>query len=86
MFPYIPIYYLFIAFMFQRLEEKNSIKASVLIATLVLCWIVNLHHIWGLLHLPSREISLAFAIIGGFIMLLIYLKLRSERKTLLVHK
>ena len=86
MFPYIPIYYLFIALMFQRLEERRQIKLYVLISVLFLCWIVNLHHIWGIVKLPTREMSLAFAIIGGFIMLLIYLKLRSERKTLLGHK
>ena len=86
MFPYIPIYYLFVALMFQRLEERRQIKLYVLISVLFLCWIANLHHIWGIVKLPTREMSLAFALLGGFIMLLIYLKLRRERKILLVHK
>lgn len=82
MFPYILIYYLFIALMFQRLEDKKQIKIYILISVLFLSWIANLHHIWGLIKLPSREISFTFALLGGIIMPLIYLKLKGERKVI----
>jgi len=73
----------FIAFMFQKLEERRQIKLYVLISVLFLCWIANLHHIWGIVKLPTREMSLAFALLGGFITLLIYLKLKNERKVII---
>lgn len=82
MFAYAPIYYLFMAVIFQKLEDALKIETTTFIAILVICWIANLHHIWGLIKLPSREISLAFAIAGGIIMLIIYLRLIKERITI----
>jgi len=83
MFTYAPIYYLFISALFQKLEDALKIKTIPLIMVLLLCWIANLHHIWGIIKLYSREMSLAFALTGGVIMLMIYLKLRAERKEIL---
>ncbi len=80
MLPNIPIYYLFIALAFQKLEDSRTIKFSVWIIILLIIWVTNLHHIWGLIKLPSREISLAFALAGGVITLFIYLKLKMERE------
>lgn len=82
MFAYTSIYYLFISVLFQKLEDALKIKTTTLIAVLVLCWIANLHHIWGLIKLPSREISVAFTIAGGMIMLIIFLSLIKERKSI----
>lgn len=86
MFTYAPIFYLFIAVLFQRLEEQIRVNFSIVISILLFCWIANLHHIWGIVKLPSREISLGFAVAGGLIMLLVYLKLRIKRNALVVQK
>lgn len=83
MFTYAPIYYLFISVLFQKLEDALKIKTTTLIMVFLLCWITNLHHIWGIIRLPSREMSLVFAVFGGIIMLMIYLKARAERKEIL---
>lgn len=82
MFAYVPIYYLFIAILFQRLDNQIKINLPIFFSLLVLSWIVNLHHIWGMIKLPSREISLAFAFAGGIIMLIIYLRLIKDRKSI----
>lgn len=80
MFPFIPIYYLFIGSLFQQLEDAKAIKIKMMIVFLFTCLISNLHHMWGIIKLPSREVSLAFAFVGGIITMLFYLKLRRERK------
>lgn len=80
MFPFIPIYYLFIGFLFQKLDNAQKLKPIMFAVFLFICMISNLHHMWGLLRLPSREVSLAFAIIGGITMLLFYLKLINDKK------
>lgn len=80
MFAYIPIYYLFIAGLLQKLDDKSRIELSVIVAILILSWVSSLHHIWGLIGLPSKEASLAFAVMGGIIILFIFLQLRDERK------
>jgi hypothetical protein len=80
MFPFIPIYYLFIASLFQKLDTAQKLKPIMLAAFLFLCMISNLHHMWGLIRLPSREVSLTLAITGGIIMLLFYIKLINDKK------
>jgi hypothetical protein len=86
MFPFIPIYYLFIGSLFQQLDNAKKIKTSMMVTFLFICMISNLHHMWGLIQLPSREVSLAFAIVGGIITLLFYLKLKRERKEMVLEK
>jgi hypothetical protein len=78
MFAYIPIYYLFIAGLFEKIQMKSQLKTLTLFLILILCWTVNLNHIWGIILLPSRESSLAFALAGGIIMLMIYLSIQKN--------
>lgn len=78
MFFYAPIYYLFIAILFQEINERRKIKISVIIISLSIIWLSNLHHIWGLIQLPSREYSLITALVGSILILGIYYKIKSE--------
>jgi hypothetical protein len=82
MISYAPIYYLFIASLFQEINKVKPIKNSYLLLVLAVTWISNLHHIWGLVRLPSREYSLIFALVGSILVLLIFtrIKLRIKEK------
>lgn len=82
MLSYAPIYYLFIATLFQNMDEIRKIKISEIISILTITWLSNLHHIWGLIRLPSREYSLMIALIGSILILTIFYKIKiaSERK------
>jgi hypothetical protein len=82
MFSYAPIYYLFIGVLIQKLDERLRIKALDVTIILITCWISNLHHIWGIIKLPSREMSLIFALAGGLIVLMIYESLKTKRRVI----
>lgn len=80
MFSYAPIYYLYIATLLQEFNETNKIKISAIIIFLSIIWLSNLHHIWGLIQLPSREYSLIMALIGSILILGIFYKIKIESK------
>lgn len=78
MLPYAPIYYLFIASLFQKINELRAIKLFEIIIFLVIAWVSNLNHIWGVPLLPSREYSLIFSLVGGILVLSWYIKIKLE--------
>ena len=78
MLSYAPIYYLFIASLFQNITEIRKIKFVEIIIILIITWLSNLHHIWGLIRLPSREYSLITALVGSIFILGLYYKIKFE--------
>lgn len=75
MLPYAPVYYLFIALLFQNIDAIRKIKSLEIIVILIISLLSNMHHIWGVIHLPSREYSLIFALAGGILILGIYIRM-----------
>ncbi len=78
MLPYAPVYYLFIASLFQNIDDIRKIRPLEIITILIISLLSNLHHIWGLIHLPSREYSLIFALAGGILIFGIYIKMHAD--------
>lgn len=75
MLPYAPVYYLFIASLFQNIDAIRKIKPLEIIVILIISLLSNMHHIWGVIHLPSREYSLILALVGGIMILIIYISM-----------
>lgn len=76
MLSYAPIYYLFAASLFQHIDDIREIKSLEIITILIICWISNLHHIWGLVRLPSREYSFIFAVVGAILILSMFIRMK----------
>jgi len=78
MMPYVPIYYLFIATIFQKFYESGKINHIKMILFVIICWLSNLYHLWGLIRLPSRVHSMVLTLIGGISILLLFIKLKTS--------
>lgn len=67
MLPYFPVYYLFIATIFEDLKRSGGLDHALLIGISVLCWLSNLYHLWGLVRLPGAHYSMTVTFAGSLI-------------------
>ncbi|MFC2084495.1 hypothetical protein ACFLS9_05515 [Bacteroidota bacterium] len=61
MTPSAPVYYCFIAFVIQKYlpeERSKSVLRNFLVVLIIMSFLSSFYHLWGLLQLPNRDISI----------------------------
>ena len=81
MLPFIPVYYLFIAELFNNLKEENRIRNHYFLIFIFLAFFSSLYHLWGIFILPDRIWSLFSAVLGSLITAALFYKLFKKEKS-----